>query len=92
MIKLARLKVSGRVQGMFYRGEAQIQALKLGLKGYAQNNRDGSVTVVAVGEEYALQQMIGWCWKGPDAAQAENVEVTYEELKPDEQFTGFGIY
>jgi len=89
MIKLARLKVKGRVQGVFYRSEAQAEALKLGLKGYAQNNSDGSVTVVAVGEEAALLQLIDWCKEGPDSARVDDVEVTFE--KPQEDFSGFEI-
>ncbi len=92
MIKRATLRVRGRVQGVFYRAETRVQAVKLGLKGYARNNRDGTVTVVAVGDESDLQKLAAWCQKGPDFAKVENIETSYEEPKSDEEFSGFEIY
>lgn len=89
-MKQVRLKVKGRVQGVFFRAETREQARALELKGYAQNNRDGSVTVVAAGEESKVLQLVEWCRKGPDLARVETVEVTYE--KPQDDLSGFEIY
>ncbi len=50
----ARFLVSGRVQGVFYRGSTREQAVALGLSGYARNLPDGRVEVVASGDEGAL--------------------------------------
>lgn len=91
MIKRAALKISGMVQGICYRTEAREQASALGLTGYAKNNRDGSVTVVAVGEESDLGKLAGWCRKGPSQARVDSVEASYGEPLPDEEFSGFEI-
>ncbi len=50
----ARLRVSGRVQGVWFRGFTREQALRLGLVGFARNLPDGSVEVVAQGREDAF--------------------------------------
>lgn len=70
-----RCYVSGRVQGVFYRGSARQKATELGLSGYARNLPDGRVEVLVVGEPDATQAFIDWLWRGPPAAQVRNVEV-----------------
>ncbi|MFP1496196.1 acylphosphatase [Escherichia coli] len=45
--------VYGRVQGVGFRYTTQYQVKRLGLTGYAKNLDDGSVEVVACGEERA---------------------------------------
>jgi len=92
MIKRLELNISGKVQGVSFRSEAQEQALQLDLKGYAKNNRDGSVTVVAVGEESSLKQLEQWCSQGPDSAHIENVHPVYSDPKPEETFLSFETY
>ena len=89
-----KLKINGKVQGVSYRAEAQEKAQKLGLTGYAQNNRDGSVAVVLFGEELAVRQMITWCKGGPKAARVENVEINYEKEPSDTEVApqSFEIY
>lgn len=92
MTKRVQLKVKGKVQGVFYRAETQSMAQALGLRGYAQNNRDGSVTVIAIGEEPLLRQLIDWCKKGPSDARVDEVEITYDDPPGDESLEGFSIY
>lgn len=91
-MKRVQLKISGKVQGVFYRAETRRKAQELGLKGYAKNNRDGSVTVVAVGEENVLKELEAWCGRGPDSSRVESVEAEYGPQKSDEEFEGFDIY
>lgn len=91
MKKRVRLKISGRVQGICYRAETQTVGTGLGLSGYAQNNRDGTVTVVAVGEEKNLEKLVEWCRKGPAGARVDSIETVYGEPAPDEEFNGFEI-
>jgi acylphosphatase len=67
--------VSGRVQGVYYRGTAQSRALELGITGYARNLDDGRVEVLACGEQSRLQKFIDWLWVGPTAAHVASVEV-----------------
>ena len=71
------LNISGRVQGVFFRSEARDKAIGLNLTGYAKNNRDGSVTVVAVGDEKALDTLLEWCQTGTPPAKIDTVEILY---------------
>ena len=68
--------VSGRVQGVFYRGSAAQRAHELGVRGYARNLPDGRVEVLACGEDAAVQNFVSWLWIGPSAAKVTAVEVT----------------
>ena len=70
----ARCLVSGRVQGVWFRGSTRAQALQLGLSGYARNLADGRVEVLACGEEDALARLRQWLWQGPELARVEAVE------------------
>lgn len=68
--------VSGRVQGVFYRGAAAQRARELGVRGYARNLADGRVEVLACGDEGAVQEFVGWLWIGPAAAKVSAVAIT----------------
>ncbi len=65
--------IEGRVQMVMFRDFVQRKARKLGLLGYVKNNNDGSVTVVAEGEEGALATLHRYIQKGPFFAKVENV-------------------
>jgi acylphosphatase len=69
----ARFVVSGRVQGVFFRASARDEALRLGLTGHAMNLPDGTVEVVACGEEAALAQFERWLGRGPPLARVSGV-------------------
>jgi len=71
-----RCHVSGRVQGVWFRASTQVQAQRLGIRGYARNLRDGRVEVLACGEEQALAKLKAWLWQGPSGAQVDKVECT----------------
>ncbi|MBS0373275.1 MAG: acylphosphatase [Proteobacteria bacterium] len=70
-----RCRVSGRVQGVYYRGSAQALARELGIVGHARNLADGSVEVLACGEATALSRFLDWLWVGPVSAVVASVEV-----------------
>ena len=65
------------------------KARKLGLVGTVQNMRDGSVYVVAEGEEKKLEELHDLLWKGPLLARVENVECKWGE--PSGLFEKFEI-
>ena len=69
-----RCRVSGRVQGVFFRASTRNQAQTLGVSGYAKNLPDGSVEVHAEGEEKAVAALCEWLWVGPPAAKVTAVE------------------
>ncbi|TGE17565.1 acylphosphatase [Hymenobacter elongatus] len=68
--------VQGRVQGVFFRQSAHIEAQRLGLTGYARNNADGTVTIEAEGAATALDELETWCRTGPPAARVASLHVT----------------
>ena len=74
-MKCFQIKISGMVQGVFFRHSAKQKAEKLGLVGYVKNLDDGSVEVVVCGEENKIKEFINWCRQGPDSAKVEKAEV-----------------
>jgi acylphosphatase len=75
-----RCRVSGRVQGVFYRGAAARRAMELRVTGWARNLADGDVEVLACGPEEAVQAFIDWLWVGPSAAKVADVKVEDADL------------
>jgi len=80
--------ISGRVQGVFYRGTAAARARELGITGYARNLADGRVEVLACGEEGAVQSFVEWLWIGSSASRVTAVQVLEAEAtdQPPEGF------
>ncbi|NYS60756.1 acylphosphatase [Vreelandella salicampi] len=66
--------VTGKVQGVWYRGSTQEQALKLGITGYAKNLPDGRVEVLMCGSQEAVKTLSEWLWQGPEKAHVTHVE------------------
>ena len=83
-----RVRISGRVQGVFFRAEARSRAESLGLAGWARNAADGSVEAVFEGDEARVRSMVDWCRRGPSSARVDNVEVETEEPTGE---TGFRV-
>jgi len=80
----ARLRISGRVQGVFYRQTTRDNARSLGLSGWVQNLEDGAVAVEVLGPRERVEELIRWCWSGPPAAKVTAVEVEWQELDVDQ--------
>lgn len=72
-------RVHGYVQGVGYRFFAQSEAQRLGLCGYVRNCMDGTVEVVAEGEEDALQEFLHALYRGPAGARVQRVDADYAE-------------
>jgi acylphosphatase len=81
-----RLVVTGRVQGVWYRGWTVEQALALGLDGWVRNRRDGSVEILASGPDAALAELVRRCHLGPAAARVDRVDVEESEEAPPPGF------
>ena len=82
------LWVSGRVQGVWYRGSCADRARALGVSGWARNLSDGRVEVVAEGDGEAVDKLVDWCREGPPHAQVADVEVRSEA---PEGLNGFAV-
>lgn len=67
-------KMYGSVQGVFFREKAKQKAQNLGLTGFSRNLSDGTVKIVAEGDEESLEQLLDWCHVGPELAKVEKVE------------------
>ncbi len=82
------LIVHGRVQGVFYRESAMGSARKIGgLTGYVKNLKDGTVEVVAEGEDKKLRELLAACKKGSFQSDVRQVDETYSEATGE--FEGF---
>ena len=74
----ARVFVSGRVQGVFYRYTCAREASAEGLRGTVRNLTDGRVEAVFQGPRPAVERLIAWCRQGPPAARVRDVDVSWE--------------
>jgi acylphosphatase len=70
-----RFRITGKVQGVWFRAATRERALALGLTGEAVNRADGSVEVVACGTGDALAQLETWLHRGPPLARVDHVTV-----------------
>ncbi|TLX21026.1 acylphosphatase [Thermomonas fusca] len=70
---VARFLVRGRVQGVCFRASTRDEALRLGLSGHARNLADGSVEVLATGDDAAIDALQRWLQRGPPLARVDEV-------------------
>ena len=84
-----RLRIHGIVQGVGFRWFVRSNARSLGLVGYVRNVPDGSVEVVAEGEEEALRKLADLCRRGPMLARVERVQEEWSEATGE--FSSFDI-
>lgn len=80
-----KLRVYGKVQGVWFRASTQSKARELALKGSVQNNSDGSVLIYAYGSSERVEQLKKWCEAGgPPHARVEQViveDIEWQELQ-----------
>lgn len=74
-----RFRVSGRVQGVYFRQSTRQQAERLGLSGWVRNCADGSVEGLACGTPAALAQLREWLQRGPTAARVDTLDWQVDE-------------
>lgn len=84
----ARVRITGRVQGVWFRAWTVNVARDLCLDGWVRNRPDGSVEAVFCGPAPQVERMIANCKDGPPAADVENVN--REPADPSE-FEGQGF-
>ena len=83
-----RYRVTGRVQGVFFRASTEAQARRLQLTGWVRNCGNGDVELVACGEPARLEQLERWLWQGPPSAQVSAVQ---RQEWPWQDWTGFEV-
>ncbi len=88
-LKRAHVYITGRVQGVFYRGWVSENAHRLGLRGWVRNRFDGSVEAVFEGSGEVVGQMMKLCHDGPPHAHVDTVLDDYSE--PVEGLASFEV-
>jgi acylphosphatase len=83
------VRITGRVQGVWFRANTCKKARSLGLVGWVRNLPDGRVEAVFEGEKVAAEAMLNWCRTGTPPARVDHLES--ENEIPTGAFTDFDI-
>ncbi len=77
-MRRVRVRIDGRVQGVFFRATCGRRADELGVAGWVRNAPDGAVEAVFEAEDDVLEEILDWCEAGPAGARVRSVQVTEE--------------
>jgi acylphosphatase len=80
------IRVTGKVQGVYFRVHTCDKARALGLKGFVRNEADGSVYLEAEGPADRLEQLVNWCKQGPPRAVVQRVDISPSEIRKFQDF------
>ena len=83
------IKITGRVQGVFFRASTKAVADQLGVKGFVTNMSDGSVYMEVEGDKFGLESMLEFCHEGPEHAEVTKVE--FEQTDDLKGFQNFNV-
>ena len=81
--------VRGAVQGVGFRWFVRREADRLGVVGWAANQEDGSVSVVAEGETEALNRLVEKLRRGPSGARVDSLDL--QRTQATGEFASFEI-
>lgn len=70
-------RITGRVQGVWFRDSTRHKAGTLGIVGAVRNLDDGAVHVVAEGTSEALEAFLDYLREGPPLARVRGIEITW---------------
>jgi acylphosphatase len=82
-----KVRLYGRVQGVFFRQWSVNQARELGVIGWVRNASDGSVEAYVIGAESAVTAMVERLRQGPHDARVEDVTVEDAVVEPIDGFS-----
>ena len=85
-MRCVRVRISGRVQGVFFRASCARRADELELSGWVRNRPDGDLEAVFEGPDEAVEDIVAWCREGPPHARVDRVEVQSEPPLPERGF------
>lgn len=80
------IRVSGKVQGVWFRKFTQLKAQELDVKGFVRNEADGSVYIEAEGMDDAFKLFIPFCNQGPESASVEHLSIEEGEVVSFQEF------
>jgi acylphosphatase len=78
-MKRVTAQIMGRVQGVSFRYNAQVQARRMGLTGWIRNEPDGSVYVLAEGSDSMLETFVHYLEQGPRSAKVESLKTNWSK-------------
>lgn len=81
MKKGISIRVTGKVQGVFFRAFTKEKADELDISGFVRNETNGDVYIEAEGEAELLTAFVNWCRQGPRLANVAGVTITDMPLK-----------
>ncbi len=81
-----RVRVAGRVQGVFFRDSVRREVAGRAVSGWVRNCADGTVEAVFEGAPDAVDALVDFCRCGPGHSEVEQVEVVEEEPEGLEDF------
>lgn len=84
-MKRVHLKITGKVQGVFFRESMKERARGLGLNGWVANRDDGSVEAMVEGDTTKVDEFERWTHRGPPAARVDNVVAIEEKFSGHEE-------
>lgn len=85
----ARVNITGRVQGVFFRMETKRMADEIGVLGWVRNLSDGTVEAVFEGDRHGVEAALRWCSEGPPHASVQQVDLSWQ--KYTDEFADFEI-
>ena len=87
MTRAVRVRVSGEVQGVSFRGYAAREAVRLELAGWVRNEPDGAVLGHFEGPADDVEEMLRWCREGSPPADVHRVEVREDDPDGSTEFS-----
>jgi acylphosphatase len=81
----AQVVIHGLVQGVFFRASTREEAIRLNVGGWVRNLPDGSVQALFEGEKKKVEEIIGWCHRGPSGAVVSKVDIQWEQYTGEYQ-------
>jgi acylphosphatase len=70
------IRLSGRVQGVGFRYNARLEAVRLGIAGFVRNLPGGDVYIEAEGHQAAVNEFLAWCTEGPPRSRVDHADIT----------------
>ena len=77
--KLFHAIVHGRVQGVSFRYHTRAAASTLGLSGWVRNLPNGTVEVLAQGDEGDLRDLLRWLEGGPPTSRVDKLDIDWRD-------------
>ena len=86
----AKIRIKGKVQGVWFRAFTREKAIELGVTGWVQNETDGAVYLEAIGEKSKLVLFIDKLKQGTERSVVDDVEVEWAQA--GDNWTHFDIH